>query len=353
MVPSPVSAARRASAYASCVRTRPHPRESSRAAWGNSSCLFSGCLPRAFAPLPSSRCLCRSSSSSSPSLWATRRRRARSDRGPRASLCSPRTSVTPVSGRSRCWSSTGSRCPASASTPCSPASTPTRGARRTSWSSSSSGAHANPVLDADDLVQIDAYGNRPVLHPLEQVRRYVRSSSSSRGRSSRSPTRSWVRPTFTTATSATSAGCATHRRPRTARLFTKSGRGAWIDFLQSRLAPQPGRIAADQLLSSRIAPSRQLLAVAAAEIKNREQFVLLDEQQVAYSLVLRAVEKARAGNGKTVVLVTGGPGSGKSVIALSPARGAVASRLRERARHRVQGLHRDPAHAWRARAAAR
>jgi hypothetical protein len=45
--------------------------------------------------------------------------------------------------------------------------------------------------------------------------------------------------------------------------------------------------------------------------------VLLDEQQVAYSLVLRAVEKARAGDGKTVVLVTGGPGSGKSVIALS------------------------------------
>ncbi|MGE0819450.1 MAG: DNA/RNA helicase domain-containing protein [Candidatus Nanopelagicales bacterium] len=177
--------------------------------------------------------------------------------------------------------------------------------------------HAQPFEDTDDLVRIDAYGNRPVLHPLEQVRRYVqfleeftRSLEQERDalvgaaylHNGDERDLGWLRDAPETAK---------------ARLFTKSGRGAWIEFLQSRLAPQPGRIAADQLLSSRIAPSRQLLSVAAAEIKSREQFVLLDEQQVAYSLVLRAVEKARAGNGKTVVLVTGGPGSGKSVIALS------------------------------------
>ena len=45
-------------------------------------------------------------------------------------------------------------------------------------------------------------------------------------------------------------------------------------------------------LSSRVAPSRQLLAVAADEIRDREQFVLLDEQQVAYNLVLHATEAA-------------------------------------------------------------
>ena len=177
--------------------------------------------------------------------------------------------------------------------------------------------HAHPVVDADDLVHIDAYGDRPVLHPLEQVRRYVEFLAQFTRSLEQEPDSlvgaaylhngdgrnlSWLRGV-----------------PETlqARLFLGSERGAWIEFLQSRLAPTPGRIAADHLLSSRIAPSRQLLSVAAAEIKSREQFVLLDEQQVAYSLVLRAVEKARAGNGKTVVLVTGGPGSGKSVIALS------------------------------------
>ncbi|MEV0705905.1 DUF2075 domain-containing protein [Saccharopolyspora sp. NPDC050389] len=90
-----------------------------------------------------------------------------------------------------------------------------------------------------------------------------------------------------------------------------------MSFLQSRLAPASGAQAADELLGSKIAPSRQLMSVAAAEIEDREQFLLLDEQQVAYSLVLAAVLNARKSDHKEVIVVTGGPGSGKSVIALS------------------------------------
>jgi hypothetical protein len=177
--------------------------------------------------------------------------------------------------------------------------------------------HAAPVEGAEDLVRIEAYGDRPVLHPLEQVRRYV-SFLEQFTRSLESEPDSVVGAAYLHNADERDLGWL-RDVPETAsaRLFTKSRRGEWIDFLASRLAPSPGRLAADQLLSSRIAPSRQLLAVASAEIRSREQFVLLDEQQVAYSLVLRAVERARAGNGKSVVLVTGGPGSGKSVIALS------------------------------------
>ena len=102
-----------------------------------------------------------------------------------------------------------------------------------------------------------------------------------------------------------------------ARMFTGQRRGDFQDYLRSRLAPEAGVEAADLLLSSAIAPSRQLLAVAAQEIQEREQFVLLDEQRVAYELVLAAVEEARRSDLKTVVVVSGGPGSGKSVIALS------------------------------------
>lgn len=103
-----------------------------------------------------------------------------------------------------------------------------------------------------------------------------------------------------------------------APMFTGQTRGKMHDFLRSRLAPgESGTRAGDAFLSSAIAPSKQLLTVAAKEIQEREQFVLLDEQRVAYELVLRAVEKARAADTKTAVVVTGGPGSGKSVIALS------------------------------------
>ena len=45
--------------------------------------------------------------------------------------------------------------------------------------------------------------------------------------------------------------------------------------------------------------------------------MLLDEQRDAYNYVLHAVERARRSNTKTAVIVSGGPGSGKSVIALS------------------------------------
>ena len=101
-------------------------------------------------------------------------------------------------------------------------------------------------------------------------------------------------------------------------MFTGERRGEFLEFLRSRLAPGvPGVSYADELLGARAAPSRQLLAVAAAEIREREQFVLLDQQQVAYRLVLHATEAARADDAKSVVIVTGGPGSGKSVIALS------------------------------------
>jgi hypothetical protein len=101
------------------------------------------------------------------------------------------------------------------------------------------------------------------------------------------------------------------------RLFTGQQRGAFQHYLQSRLAPARGADAADLLLGSAVRPSRQLLALAAEEVQHRQQFRLLEEQQVAYSLVLRALEQSRRGMTKEAVVVVGGPGSGKSVIALS------------------------------------
>ncbi|SDP06376.1 hypothetical protein SAMN04515671_2847 [Nakamurella panacisegetis] len=104
----------------------------------------------------------------------------------------------------------------------------------------------------------------------------------------------------------------------TGRLFTGADRGDFLEFLRSRLDPAvSGAPYADQLLRSAVAPSRQLLKVAADEIAGREQFVLLDEQQVAVDMVLHAVERAHRSDTKSVIVISGGPGSGKSVIALS------------------------------------
>jgi hypothetical protein len=101
------------------------------------------------------------------------------------------------------------------------------------------------------------------------------------------------------------------------RLFTKSRRGAFLEYLRDQFSPDQGAGAADRLLASATRPSKQLMQLAASESKEREQFTLLDEQRVAFEIVMHVVEKARHSDAKEVVVITGGPGSGKSVIALS------------------------------------
>ncbi|WP_040863318.1 DUF2075 domain-containing protein [Nocardia niigatensis] len=105
------------------------------------------------------------------------------------------------------------------------------------------------------------------------------------------------------------------------QMFTMDNRAAMVDRLRALLSVDagrdPARSAADDFLNFHHAPSKALLTLAAKEIQDREQFVLLDEQRIAYQIVLQAVARARAARTQTVVVVLGGPGSGKSVIALS------------------------------------
>lgn len=103
-----------------------------------------------------------------------------------------------------------------------------------------------------------------------------------------------------------------------ATLFTAADRERFRQFLRANLdAEMPGGKSADLLLKSDFKPTPQLLTVVADQLQNRDQFVLLDQQQAAFDLVLHEVERAYQSDQKRIVIVTGGPGSGKSVIALS------------------------------------
>lgn len=177
---------------------------------------------------------------------------------------------------------------------------------------------AHVVDDSDYLVEVPGMHRKPLLHPVAQVRGYCE-----------------LLADFTTSLAGTTdalVGVAYLHNAQDSevadltelpqsdygRLYTGGRRHDFVEFLKSRFqAGASGSAAADALVNSAIAPSRQLLAVAAAEVQEREQFTLLDEQRIAYEYVLSAVERARTSDTKTVVIVTGGPGSGKSVIALS------------------------------------
>ncbi|KZB87399.1 ATP-binding protein [Amycolatopsis regifaucium] len=117
------------------------------------------------------------------------------------------------------------------------------------------------------------------------------------------------------------AGLLQHNPSPDDRVFTmddKAAMGAHLNaVLDSSVTRRANVAVGDEFSGFSHRPTKPLLELAAAEIKDREQFVLLDEQKVAYELVLHAVERSRAAQTRTVVIVEGGPGSGKSVIALS------------------------------------
>ncbi|MFE6772606.1 DNA/RNA helicase domain-containing protein [Streptomyces fimicarius] len=175
------------------------------------------------------------------------------------------------------------------------------------------------VPDEDDpaLCHVASY-TQPVLNPIEQVRRYCEYLVNFNGAVAGHPERVGGVALLHNATEFDVAALREIESDEWGQLFTGDSRGGFIDYVRTRLSPEhPGAAAADVLLAGKTVPSKQLMAVAAQEVREREQFVLLDEQQVAYRKVLNAVRKAQQSDHKEVVVITGGPGTGKSVIALS------------------------------------
>ena len=173
------------------------------------------------------------------------------------------------------------------------------------WSS------AEPDDEDPSLCRIDAYP-RAVLNPVDQVRGYCEYLISFNGALAENPERVSGAAYLHNATQFGVSGLFEAEQDQYGQLFIGARRGEFIDFLRSRLGAGSGASAADELLDGKIGPSKQLMAVAAQEVREREQFVLLDEQQVAYRTVLNAVRRAKQSDHKEVVIVTGGPGTGRA-----------------------------------------
>jgi len=73
----------------------------------------------------------------------------------------------------------------------------------------------------------------------------------------------------------------------------------------------------NRFMQSEIKPSKKLLENVSKIISNRVVFSLLNEQLVAKNLILSKIKKTQKENKKSVIIVHGGPGTGKSIIALN------------------------------------
>lgn len=72
-----------------------------------------------------------------------------------------------------------------------------------------------------------------------------------------------------------------------------------------------------QIDHGKIKPSKALQDTIGSLLKGNEEFYMIDEQKVAFSTIKKTVEEAIETNQKYTIIVEGGPGTGKSVIAIN------------------------------------
>ena len=89
------------------------------------------------------------------------------------------------------------------------------------------------------------------------------------------------------------------------------------EFLVAQLAEGDGGPVLDEVLKGKYRPHKRLLEHTARVIRREPAYTLLDEQQVAFNHILGKVRDRQRSSEQTVFLVKGGPGTGKSVIAVN------------------------------------
>lgn len=67
----------------------------------------------------------------------------------------------------------------------------------------------------------------------------------------------------------------------------------------------------------KLKPSKSLQDAVGNVLEGNEEFEMIDEQQIAYATVLKLVELSLDSDKKSTIIVQGGPGTGKSVIAIN------------------------------------
>ena len=90
--------------------------------------------------------------------------------------------------------------------------------------------------------------------------------------------------------------------------------GKLRDFLKKHVGNGKGMDTLYRIENGKIRPSKMLIEHVSSLLNGNEEFILLDEQKVAFSWILRYAGKQTE---KHTVIVKGGPGTGKSVLSVN------------------------------------
>ena len=100
-------------------------------------------------------------------------------------------------------------------------------------------------------------------------------------------------------------------------LFDADGAESLAGYLSDRLAQGNGHPVLQRVEDSRFRPSRKLMDHVSTAIKSHSPWILLDEQLVVFERIRSTLKSGFFGRRKQVVIVRGGPGTGKSVLAIN------------------------------------
>ncbi len=100
-------------------------------------------------------------------------------------------------------------------------------------------------------------------------------------------------------------------------LFVADDVKKFENYLIPRIGQGNGNDVLQRIEGSKYRPSKKLMEHVEGVIKGKPEYILLDEQKVVYDKVLSCAKEGFHDRLKTVIIVKGGPGTGKSVIAIN------------------------------------
>lgn len=101
-----------------------------------------------------------------------------------------------------------------------------------------------------------------------------------------------------------------------ALLFIKSEKENFRAFIKKYITKAPKSDILSKIDNGRIKPSKALQDTVANMISGNKEFIMLDEQKVIYEEIKELVYHAHTSSKKSTIIIEGGPGTGKSVIAI-------------------------------------
>ncbi|MGD0336540.1 MAG: DNA/RNA helicase domain-containing protein [Candidatus Omnitrophota bacterium] len=107
-----------------------------------------------------------------------------------------------------------------------------------------------------------------------------------------------------------------HKFTKTFPLFLKEDVRELGLYLQDRLENSDGLEVFNRFLNSPVRPSKRLLDHTGDMIHKQQIFTLIDDQIAAYNAIMSKAKQLSKTSTKSIIVVKGGPGTGKSVIAL-------------------------------------